>query len=352
MSKSAILGDLHLGVRGGDINFLEFQIAWLKYFCEQCKALGITQVYQVGDFFDVRKNTDNRVVHKLLHEIIPMFREAGLKMTVLVGNHDIFYRDSNEISTPMLFLHTFAPDVFEVHDRLATVGDFLLMPWLDRRNMEELADVLRHTKAKYALGHLEMEGFPMYKGSVAEHGLEHGIFKQFKHVWTGHYHTVSSQSNMTYVGSPYHLTWSDVVDGVKRGFWVFDSETGKAELVENDEAMTLFAVMEYDPAADYKEGSLDAYKGNILKVIVKEKKNERHFKKFMGVLTSLSLINYNIIDQTITVQAEEITVDEKTLQLDTLSVMNQVIDQTDTIADPVAVKALASEIYIEAISNV
>lgn len=350
----ALIGDLHKGVKGGDLNFLMFQIAYIKYFLEQCRAKGVTHIIQAGDFFDSRKSIDNRVLHYLITEIIPMCRAAGIKWTIIVGNHDIYYRESNKIHSTRL-LQELAPDVFKVYNKTTDVfiGDtpFLLMPWLDDDNIINMVADVAQSKSTYAIMHADFDGFPMYKGSIAESGLKSDLFNKFAKVFTGHFHTVSSQKNIQYLGSPYHLTWADVIDGENRGFWLLDTATGACEMIKNQPSQSLFVVFEYDPDHKYIMSDLEPYECKIIKVVVKEKKDEKLYKNFIKLMNDLMVIDYRVIDQTIN-EVQEIVVDEETLHLDTMQILEQYIDGQETVSDKAGLKLLANKIYQMAVVKV
>ena len=357
MGKIACLGDLHIGVRDGKPHFLEFQTEWLKYFLEDCKAKGVTHVIQCGDMNDVRKFTHNNVLEWYRSTFVPMVVAAGIDWSVIVGNHDIFYRNSNEI-----YSTAFLPDLvreyseervkFRVYNRPQDVfiegKVFLMLPWLDEQNSRTLQADLKASQADYCIAHLDLAGAPLYTGMPSKHGEKYETFKQFKQVFTGHYHTISQHMNVTYVGSPYHLTWMDAPDGKNRGWWLFDTETGHAELQRNEDHHSLFSMIEYDPARTYTKEDLEPFTGNIIKVLVEKKDNEKRFKAFMEILYSLEAIDVQVIDNTIieikNPSAEKIDPDK--FQTNTLGMMLEFIKNQDTM-DVEGVSKLATKLYQE-----
>jgi len=301
MSKIAILGDLHIGFKGGNESFLEFQTEWLKKFLQKCKDEGVTNIIQTGDFFDIRKTTPNNIIHWVINVFNPMVIESGIPWDIIVGNHDIFFKHSNEMYTSQI-LTAINPTLINVYNRPLTKNicgiDFYLCPWLDKANSESLDKDLTSTKALYGVGHLELAMFPMYQGNLAEHGLDASKFKQFKTFFSGHYHTISESQNIVYVGSPYHLTWMDCVDGVNRGWFLFDCSNGSYKLMKNEEYETLFSFVEYDEDHTYTKEDLLPYQGTIMKILVVKKDNKTKFLKFKEILNNLDLISYSVIDKT------------------------------------------------------
>lgn len=351
--KVALLGDLHIGVRNGDEDFLNFQTYWLKKALLRMKKEGVEAIIQAGDFFDIRKQTPNNVLYWVSETFIPLVRECGIPWYVNVGNHDIFYKFSNEIHTTAI-LQQQCPELIKVYPRFATVDvagtDFFFIPWLDKENAENLDSELAKTKAKYAIGHLDIAGFAMMAGIVNEGGLPASKFKQFDMLWSGHFHTVSANQNIQYIGSPYHLNWMDFVDGDERGWFLFDPNTGKADLIKNSEYDTLFSFFVYDEGFDYNDDFMQDYKGTILQVVVKEKTNQKRFNNFKALLANSKLISYSIVDETVlTSNNEDVTIDESVLEKGTVESIKEYINELEIEnVDNVKLQEKAIELYMEA----
>ena len=56
-------------------------------------------------------------------------------------------------------------------------------------------------------------------------------FNKFEKVYSGHYHTRSTDGKIYYLGNPYEMFWNDVKDD--RGFHIFDTETLEHTPVNN-----------------------------------------------------------------------------------------------------------------------
>jgi DNA repair exonuclease SbcCD nuclease subunit len=83
--------------------------------------------------------------------------------------------------------------------------------------------MIKKTKAKIAMGHLELQGFRVNRQICDGSWSRSGYFKNFKKVFSGHYHTRSDNGTVFYLGNPYEIYWNDVND--PRGFHIFDTET-------------------------------------------------------------------------------------------------------------------------------
>lgn len=306
MTKIAVIGDSHFGVRQGDPDFLEFQIQWMVKVIKDAYNMGIRTVVQVGDMMDVRKQLDVRVGNAITDRILPLLDQYKMELIVITGNHNIFYRDNNAINNLWFMKHHPRVRIITEHEYDPVLG-IQFLGWINKNNLEAQMQVVSHTQAKYLFAHLELTDFPMMKGVVAVHGQSATLFKKFDKVVTGHYHTISEIGNVHYTGSPYHLTWADFPDGTNRGWFVFDTDNGSMELIKNTEDQSLFAVHNYDPNHKYEEADLAKYAGKIVRYVVKDKGATRNYSKFLELLRNVKTIEYNIIDETIVVKSEKST---------------------------------------------
>lgn len=356
MSKIAIIGDMHLGVKSGNQTFLDFQEGWLEMTLDKLQKMGIKTVIQTGDMFDTRQHMKLNVMHFILTRFPEMLAEYGIdEWIVYAGNHDIFYRDSNEICSLDILNHIGSGTFRVIKDQVGYMSmddkQIAFVPWINKNNHQRLTMELANKGADYVFGHFEIIGMPMIPGVLCEHGLDPKIFQRYKRVISGHFHTVSHSLNCTMVGTPYHLTWGDVQDGNNRGFWTLDLETDELELHKNEDHMTLFSVIEYDPNEKYDDLTLEPYRGSIAKVLVKEKPEAKHYKKFIDLLAKAGMIDYKIIDTTM-VEIEKVEISEEVLSLDTLSALDTFIDKQSEDFSKESVKKLAKQYYMEVLAGV
>ena len=358
-SSVAICGDLHFGFKNGNQVFLDFQKEWLSdHFLPELNRRGITTLIQTGDFFDIRKYLPLNVMDMVLNWLPNQLKVNGITLLIVPsGNHDLYYRDSNTISSLDILktLRTESMDVsiYSEHVGVQYINDkrFAFLPYLNKVPKEKLLSELTSLKdIDYLIAHLDVVGAPMMAGHVCEEGVDLSIFNDYKRIISGHFHIPSTHKNLTYTGAPYHLSWGDISDGLPRGFYILDTDTNHLELVPNPEYMTLFSVIEYNPEQAYKEESFKLQEGNIVKVIVKEKIDEKHYKQFCKVLSSTPFIDYKILD-TSSVEVEKVEISESTLTLSTISAISSYIDLQGDVINKASLKRLASEIYNEVINK-
>lgn len=357
----AKIGDLHVGTRGGSRYVRDFIKNYLiKYFIPELVDAGIKEVWQFGDFFDVRKFMYGRDKDWLKDEFTPALRTAGIKWNGLIGNHDITLEESNRINWPSVLVD-FAPDVFTYYSEATEVmvegKKVLVLPWINKENYARSVQMIQDTDAEFCFAHLELAGFKMYQSSVCDHGqIDLALLSKFTRVDTGHFHTRSFEGNVQYLGTPYHLTWEDYKDGNNRGFYVDDLTPGGEMFIQNSHEQTLFRVLDYDYSklSSDEEGkwidpdwlnNVLGIEGQIVKVIVQNRDNAKHYEKFCDALKRCKCIDYNFIDRTVTVAAEKVEVTEEMVATDAVEVLKADIRAADNIQRPESVCKLAERFY-------
>ena len=177
-----------------------------------------------------------------------------------------------------------------------------------------------------------------------DHGFDDAPFKKFDRVYSGHFHTRSNQDNVYYLGNPYEIYWNDHAD--TRGFHLFDTETLEHTPINNP--YRLFYKIYYD---DTPHQTFDAreYEDKIVKVIVRKKSDLTQFEKFIDKLYSVNVAELKIVenfdfggwyDKDDSASAYE--------SEDTLSILNNYIEEAEISLDKSIVRKMVDEIYQEA----
>ncbi len=201
--KVAILTDTHYGARKGSKLFHDyFEQFYKNIFFPTLEQYGITTVIHMGDAFDSRKSIDYQSLEWAKRVVFEPLKNYQVHM--IVGNHDSYYKNTNNTNSPQLLLKDYpniqtysSPTEIKVENL-----NILLLPWICMENEEQSLKMIKKTKAKIAMGHLELQGFRVNRSIVMEHGLEANLFKNFKKVFSGHYHTRSNNGTVFYLGNP------------------------------------------------------------------------------------------------------------------------------------------------------
>lgn len=304
--KYVIVTDTHAGVRADSNAFADYQDRfWENVFFPKCAALGVNHILHGGDFFDKRQYLSVKTMERVKKTFCRLLDEYDMTMTLIVGNHDVLYKNTNEANSASNFFHGY--DRVTVISEPLEIGNILLMPWINRENYERSVEKLQTTKAQYCLGHFEISGFEMHRGQVSTTGLDMSIFNRFVHVYSGHFHTRSTVGNISYLGSPFELTWSDYND--PRGFHCFDDETGEIEYFRNPESM--FFRVEYDKATGstkWLPSDPGDYKDKYIKVIVTGEGSSYELEQWRKGIVEQGPTEIQIIESTIL--TEQIDIEE------------------------------------------
>ena len=342
--KIAIITDTHFGGRRGSKVFHNFfQKFYDDIFFPELEKRGIKYCIHMGDAFDNRKNIDFWSLDWAKEHVYDKFKNLGVKVWQLVGNHDVYYKNTNQINSIDSLLSSYdnlipisKPGEYDINGFKA-----FMLPWICDDNYQETQSAIASTKSKTAFGHLELQGFQLYPGCVQERGIDKGIIAKFDTVFSGHYHTRSNDGQTFYLGNPYQMYWNDCGD--KRGFNILDTETGEIEFVENP--YTMFEKVYYNdtPSATFKA---HLYKDKIVKLYVKKRTSQLEYDKFLDKLVKAGIIDLKVVENT-EINDLEVDLDGESVE-DTLTLLNKYIEESDFELKKDRVKKLLREVYLEA----
>lgn len=338
--KIAIITDTHFNFKKGNKVFHEyFEKFYKEVFFPTLKKYKIDTVIHMGDMFDNRKATDYWSIDWTKRVILEPLKKYNVH--VILGNHDIFYKNTTKLNSPMLLLNNYKNiKVYENPNSVNINGkDFLFIPWITPEGEQETLQAIQNTQARVCLGHLELSGFYVNKGNFQQHGRDKNIFNKFDRVFSGHYHTRNDDGKIFYLGNPYQLYWSDYND--KRGFTIFDTET--LEITPVDNPFEMFKICNYDE--DDIQEELDQYQGCIVKLIIKNKTDQKKYEKFLDKLIKEQPYELKIIEQikfNSDFDADEIVKNE-----DTLSLLKKYVDESEIKLNKSRIKDLIQSIYQE-----
>ena len=270
-------------------------------------------------------------------------------MNVLVGNHDIPYRNTNEVNAVNEVLYGHENLWLYAEPKTITVDGcyILMMPWINSENYDACMKAIKETPAQVMFGHLEIEGFQMYRGLTNHDGLKESMFDKFDVVASGHYHHKSTKGNINYLGAPYEMTWHDYDD--RRGFHIFDTDTRGLEYVENP--LHIFHKIWYDDTDKNMEEMLypdyDHLGATHVKVIVQKKNDPIIFDAVMAKINEVKPLSVSVVDDHghMDMLSEE---DLMSNAEDTLTILSKYIENLETNVDKNKLDRLLHGLYTEA----
>ena len=339
--KVAIITDTHYGARkGSDHLHNYFEMFYRDVFFPSLEKYQVDTVIHMGDIFDSRKSIDLKSLEwskKVVFEPLKMYN-----VHAIVGNHDCYYKDTNYVNSPELLLRAY-PNI-KLYSKATEIEidklKILMLPWINSENFDETKELIDGCNSKIAMGHLEINGFRATRGHMMETGMDTSVFDKFDKVYSGHFHTRSTDGKIYYLGNPYEMYWNDVND--TRGFHIFDTDT--LELTPINNPYKLFYNVYYDDT-NYKLFNTSIYKNKIVKVIVRKKSNIKEFEKFIDKLYASGVQDLKIIENFEIQESEEFDINEDE---NTLSILNRYIEESEFDLDKNIIKNIFQDLYREA----
>lgn len=349
--KIALLGDIHIGARNDSPAFHKhFAKFYNDVFFPYLEQHNVLHVIQLGDVFDRRKYIN---FNSLKQSREYLFDRLNKEYTtwMLVGNHDTYFKNTNNVNSLELLLdgyHNITP-IHRCTELEFEDVQFLLVPWWCDDNDQHVRESIATTKATHVVGHFEIDGFEMYRGSVHQGGITKDIFKNFEAVWSGHFHHQSKVANIHYLGTPYEITWSDYDD--PKGFHVFDTDTRTLTFVENPHKV--FYKIHYDDMnkqpSEVVNVDFSQYNETFVKLIVRNKTNPYCFDMFVDKLEKAGVYGVQVVDDHF--HMDNINDDDIVSEAeDTQTILTKYVRQLDNVVDKQKLEVLMLSLYQEALS--
>ena len=217
----------------------------------------------------------------------------------------------------------------------------LFVPWICADNYDVSLKAIRNSASKVAMGHLELSGYLARPGFRYDSGMDANLFSDFDVVLSGHFHHKNSKGNVTYLGNPYQMYWND--HGDTRGFHIFDTETLKVRMVKNP--YEIFAKIYWDDSADAPARIDPAdYKDKYVKVIVEQKSNYSDFELMLNSLYDAGALDVKVVEKVgVFDDPDANELDVK----DTLTLLDEYLDEVTVDVDKTSLKSLMKSLYIE-----
>jgi hypothetical protein len=341
--RVAIITDQHFGARKNSKLFHDYFLKFYNdVFFPTLEQHGITTVIDMGDTFDSRKGIDFSALSWAKNHYYDRLHEMGIRVHTIVGNHTAYYKNTNDVNAVDLLLReyenvtVYSKPTEVLLDKLKV----LFIPWINQENEATTLKLIQKTTCPCAMGHLELQGFRVNRQIIMEHGLESKLFEKFERVFSGHYHTRSTNGTVFYLGNPYEIYWTDVGD--TRGFTIFDTETLEHEHIDNPYKM--FHNIYYEDT-NYQTFDTREYENKIVKVVVRKKSDTKKFEKFIDKLYASNIAELKVIENFDIQESEDFEAFESE---DTLSILNRYIEEAEVNLDKSVVQKLLQEVYQEA----
>ena len=348
--KIALLNDTHCGVRNNNQMFAEYQGRFYReVFFPYLDEHNIKNIIHLGDYFDRRRDVNFYSLHKNHEHFIQPMVERGITMDLIVGNHDIYFKSTNELNSPEFLLksdniNVYTDPITKEYDGL----EIALLPWINSENEEEVEEFLQLTTAPFVMSHLEVNGGMVGPGHFHGGGTPASWFERFEQVFSGHFHHKSTLGNIRYLGSQMEFTWNDFGDD--KHFHVFDTETREIEAIQNP--LKMFHKVFYNDTNEtlmtIKKKDFSPLKDTFVKVIVTDKNEPYWFDVFIEEITKVCPADLKVVEDhsNLDVLNEDELVGEAE---DTLTILTKHIDSLNIDGDKTKLDTLMRSLYTESL---
>ncbi len=233
--KVFITTDWHFGVYLNNLdkwlNTMEdyFYNSFIPYIKENSKPGDI--LIHCGDLYDNR--TSIPIIASYKAEKILIELSKILPLHIIVGNHDLWNKGTNDVNSVRLFNYVNNINIYTSTSTIE-VGDnkLVLMPWVEKRL--DMIKEINSNPGDYLFCHSDLNGCRMHLNSVAHRNpdkIDVEEFKVYKHVFSGHIHIRQVNNNFSFIGSPYQMDRNDMGD--QKGITILDLETNEISFEPN-----------------------------------------------------------------------------------------------------------------------
>ena len=142
------------------------------------------------------------------------------------------------------------------------------------------------------------------------------------------------------------MTWSDYKD--PKGFHIFDTETRELERISNPRRIHKKLIYN-DKKEDYYKKDLTEFENTFVKVFVSNKTDEDMFNNLLDRFQNkMNVYEVNVIEDIQSDMAASVREDILDQGEDTITFLNNYVDQIQTDLDKQKLKEFIKETYVEA----
>ncbi len=299
IDRVIFISDIHLGVRNASIEWTENIISYFdnffiplirKYKDNNEKIIVII----AGDFFDNRQHIDINVLNIGVSIIMKLSEEC--EVFDLIGNHDIYKKKDNDISSLILFKYL---KNVKLIDEISSITfrnnkKMILIPWVGNHS-EETKLISKYKNSDFIIMHTDISGLKFDNGREILDGVNVDVLTNCK-IYSGHIHKRQESEKVTYLGSPYQLRRSDI--GNEKGIYslLFTDDSVKQEFLLNTYSPKFLKLRLVDildlPMSTIKKIAENNYVDIIMK---KSHKDDINISKLMDAMNMCNTKKIEII---------------------------------------------------------
>lgn len=204
--KLIAFSDCHFGLKYNSNQHNQDCLEFIDWLIALAKREGADTCIFLGDFHHHRSTINVSTLNYSM-QALQKLNSAFKKTYMLIGNHDLFYKEKREVHS-MVISENF--ENIQLIEEPLFHDDVVFMPWM----IEEEWKDIKKIKTKYMFGHFEIPGFKM--NAVIEMPdtgtIKSAHFKDLDYVFTGHFHKRQQRGNIHYIGNPFGHSFADAWD--------------------------------------------------------------------------------------------------------------------------------------------
>lgn len=222
--KAAVFTDIHFGKKSDSQAHNKDCLEFIDWFCSKAKEENADKVIFMGDWHDNRSRLRSDTLWYSTQALSKLI-SLGLPIFFIIGNHDIFFKNSRDIHSFPFFKHLQENNNIILVDEILETGNVMLCPWLIGDEFVIPPD----SDAKYIFGHFE---FPLFLANEMYEMPDRGgihinhFHKNHNWIFSGHFHKRQTKINehgvpITYIGNAFPHDFNDVGD-TDRGMMILE----------------------------------------------------------------------------------------------------------------------------------
>jgi len=338
MSKLAMIADVHVEKNKN----LPYVVSCCEWVGDELKQRNITELFVLGDFINSRIKIDSLALSSAI-QILEYWTEKGINVYLLLGNHELYYRENRGDHTEVTSIRPFKKfcEVIEHYQAKEVYGTTIhFIPWItDLEKYKEVLKSIIYDENDIIMSHTEVRGSIMNSISSIKDtdGLPSSIFPV--RTFLGHYH----KRQRFYVGSPLSLNFGEA--SKDKGITIYDVEKRETEFIQNPKS-ELYKSISLD---DFEDEAVDIGIENTKFVrILLTKKIDESYKS--DIIHKFASIDKSVTFKPVYCESEEEVISTKDNSL--TEIIEEYVDKYAEDLDKKRLLSIGKNFYERKYSNV
>lgn len=321
LKKGILFTDIHFGRKQNSEEHNQRCLNYIDFLCAGVKEHNADHVIFLGDWFEIR-NSVNISTLNYGYQAAKKLNSLGIPIYFVVGNHDMYTKHSKK---PYSTVDYNAFENFNIIDEITEVdigNGSLICPFLFH---DEYPDILKY-KVENVYGHFEFNGFVVTGTNVTYNGgPNHNDYKQFKYIFSGHFHKRQISNNVIFIGNTFCMDFSDANDN-NRGYCIHDHLSNSISFVDwADNPQFINTTL-----SEIIEGKINIKEGASIRCVADI---NLEYSKLMEIKNNL-VESFQLKDIVISEPTMQYTQEDNEIEQEFLSIDDAIITMLDNIDAP------------------